>query len=62
MRYSMVPNTIDPLWGIELDQEALPDDHVGYIVDRAARLEQRDRYRRLLTGEDCLIRPGGLSR
>lgn len=53
MRYSVVPNTIDPLWGIDLDREAAPDGHVRYVVDRAARLEQRDLFRRLLTGEDC---------
>ena len=55
MRYSVVPNTIDPLWGIDLDPKAAPDSHVRYVVDRAARLEQRDLYWRLLTGEDCRI-------
>ena len=58
MRYSVVPNTIDPLWGIDLDPKAAPDRHVRYVVDRTARLEQRDRYWRLLTGEDCRESPG----
>ena len=53
MRYSMVPNTIDPLWGIELDPEAPPDGHVRYLEVQEARSEQRDLYRRLLTGENC---------
>ena len=53
MRYSMVPNTIDPLWGIELDPEAPPDRHVRYLEVQESRSEQRDLYRRLLTGENC---------
>ena len=53
MRYSMVPNTIDPLWGIELDPEAPPDRHVRYLEVQESRPEQRGLYWRLLTGEDC---------
>ena len=53
MRYSMAPNTIDPLWGIELDPEAPPDRHVRYLEVRESRSEQRGLYWRLLTGEDC---------
>ena len=53
VRYSLVPNAIDPLWGIDLGPEAGPDEHVAYVVDRVARIEQRDQYWRLLTGEDC---------
>ncbi len=53
MRYSVVPNTIDALWGIDLDQRAAPDEHVRYVTNRAARLEQRHQFWRLLTGRDC---------
>ncbi len=53
VRYSVVPNAIDPLWGIELDPQAGPEPHVRYVVDRSVRFEQRERYWRLLTGEDC---------
>ena len=53
MRYSMVPNTIDPLWGIELDPRAPPDRHVRYVEDRESRVDQRRAYWRLLMGEDC---------
>ena len=56
MRYSMVPNTIDPLWGIDLDPRAPPDRHVRYVEDRASRSDQRRMYWRLLTGEDCRAR------
>ena len=53
MRYSMVPNTIDPLWGIELDPEAPPDRHVRYLEVQESRPVHRGLYWRLLTGEDC---------
>ena len=53
MRYSVVPNTIDPMWGIDVDPQAAPAEHVRYVVDRAVRLGQRHRYWRMLTGEDC---------
>ena len=56
MRYSVVPNTIDPLWGIDLDPRAGADSHVRYVVDRSTRLEQRETYWRMLTGEDCRVR------
>ena len=56
MRYSMVPNTIDPLWGIDLDPRAPPDRHVRFVEDRVARVDQRRTYWRLLTGEGCRAR------
>ncbi|MCY4343681.1 MAG: metal-dependent hydrolase [Gammaproteobacteria bacterium] len=58
VRYSVVPNTVDPLWGIDLDPGAAPNSHVRYFADRRARAEQTDAYWRLLTGEDCPVRVG----
>ena len=52
-RYSIVPNEIDPLWGIDLDPRADAEQHVRFVTDRTARLAQRDAYWRLLTGETC---------
>ncbi|MDE0225269.1 MAG: metal-dependent hydrolase [Gammaproteobacteria bacterium] len=52
--YSFVPNSIDMLWGIDLDPKAGPDQHVGYVQE--ARRDQLGRYWRLLTGEDCPVR------
>ena len=56
MRYSMVPNTIDPLWGIDLTPRAPPDQHVRYVEVRASRSDQHRKYLRLLTGESCRAR------
>lgn len=53
IRYSVVPNQIDPLWGIDLDPVAPPHRHVRFVVDRATRVEQRDAYGALLTGTAC---------
>ena len=53
MRYSLVPNEIDPLWGVDLDPDAPPDRHVRFVTDRAARVAQREAFWRLLTGDAC---------
>ena len=34
IRYSLLPHQIDPLWGIVLDPEAAPQQHVGYYTQR----------------------------
>ncbi len=53
--YSFVPNSIDMLWGIDLDPNAAPERHVRHVQE--ARRDQVGRYWRLLTGEDCPVRP-----
>ncbi|MYJ74325.1 MAG: metal-dependent hydrolase [Gammaproteobacteria bacterium] len=53
MRYSVVPNEIEPLWGIELDPKADPDQHAGFVATRRTSPDQRDAYWGLLTGADC---------
>ena len=35
VRYSMVPNEIDALWSIEIENLASPDDHVTFVTNRA---------------------------
>ena len=52
--YSFVPNSIDMLWGIDLDPSIAADQHVRYVQE--ARRDQIGRYWRLLTGEDCAVR------
>lgn len=53
--YSVVPNAIDPLWGIELDSNASPQQHVRYVEEEAveSRPEEDNRYWRLLMGDGC---------
>ncbi len=40
VRYSVVPNRVAPLWGIRVDPEAGPDDHVAYVTSRSASADQ----------------------
>ena len=53
MRYSLVPNEVDPLWGIDLDPEATSGRHVQFVTDRATGPAQRDALWGLLTGATC---------
>jgi inner membrane protein len=34
LRYSLVPNSANAFWGIDLDPQAAPDDHVAYVTMR----------------------------
>ena len=54
--YSLVPNSTESLWGIDLDPNAAPDRHVRYVEHEASRSAQIGPYRRLLTGEVCPVR------
>ena len=53
VRYSVVPNEVAPLWGIELTPSAPVDQHVGFVTDRATSAQQRRAYWALLTGAAC---------
>ena len=52
MRYSMLPNEIEPMWGITLDLEN-PSEHVQWWTDRSLTREERGRFFDLLTEERC---------
>ncbi len=48
IRYSMVPNQIDGLWGIRLDPEGAVDDHAVFFTMREVRADQRAEITRML--------------
>jgi len=50
IRYSMVPNEIDALWGILLDPAAAPDQPAAFVTSRRATPEHRAALWRLLMG------------
>ena len=52
LRYSMLPNEIDPMWGITLDLKN-PSEHVRWWTDRSLTSEERGRFFDLLTKESC---------
>ena len=54
IRYSMLPNEIDPLWGIQLSPNASPRDHVSYITNRQLTDTKRKRLLLMLYGDTLL--------
>jgi inner membrane protein len=58
VRYSMLPNEINPLWGIALSPNALPDDHVKFVSDRDASPQRLANFSAMLRGETCIPHQG----
>ena len=50
VRYSLVPNRIAPLWGIQLDRGAPGAAHVAFFTARRASAEDRAELQRMLFG------------
>lgn len=48
VRYSMIPNEIDPLWGIRLTPGS-PDRHASFLTDRTMTAAQRQTFLQMLT-------------
>ena len=62
VRYSMVPNQIDALWGIRVYPGAAPDAHVGWHADRDASAEKRAQFFDLFSAKGCLqVGTGGIT-
>ncbi|MCH1553765.1 MAG: hypothetical protein L7S45_04150, partial [Luminiphilus sp.] len=53
MRYSMLPNEIDGLWGIRLDRTAGNATHVTYEVKRSMDKTRFDNLLVMLKGQDA---------
>lgn len=51
MRYSMIPNEIDALWGIRLNPNASATAHVRYQTNRDPSPERLQKLKRMLYGE-----------
>ncbi|MCC5840036.1 MAG: metal-dependent hydrolase [Opitutales bacterium] len=50
LRYALVPNAIDPLWGILVDP-ARAEEHAPFETFREVTPERRDHFRRMLLGQ-----------
>jgi inner membrane protein len=48
VRYSMVPNRIEALWGIQLDRAAAPGAHADFFTSRSPSKEHRAEILRML--------------
>lgn len=53
IRYSMVPNRVDPLWGIALRPAAAPTEHARFVADRRIEGDEYAALLRLLRGTGC---------
>ncbi|MEM9620255.1 MAG: metal-dependent hydrolase [Pseudomonadota bacterium] len=53
IRYSMVPNQVDPMWGIFIDTEAPADQHVRWDSNRNLNATKRQQFNALLAGDGC---------
>ena len=51
MRYSVIPNEIDALWGIRLDPAASASAHVSYQTSRDASPDRLQKLLRMLAGK-----------
>jgi inner membrane protein len=51
VRYSLLPNEIEPLWGLRLDPRAGPDAHADYWAARSVTPEKQARFVAMLRGE-----------
>ena len=50
MRYALMPNGLEPLWGIEINEQ-LPDRHAPFSFRRQFSAEKRQRFWVLLSGQ-----------
>ncbi|NQX90300.1 MAG: metal-dependent hydrolase [Halioglobus sp.] len=51
VRYSMIPNEVQPLWSIAVHPAAGPSDHAAYHVHRDARAERFKQLWRMLSAD-----------
>ena len=55
IRYSVVPNQVDPLWGIGLARGVPSGQHAEFFASEAIGSRQRHEFWRLLTGAECCV-------
>jgi len=51
MRYSLLPDSVEPLWGIEFDKQQ-GQEHVRFVTFRTNKKAERDRFFSMLKGVD----------
>lgn len=51
VRYAVLPDSVDPLWGIRIDRDR-PDEHVEFVNFRSADKPQIDRFKEMLFSEE----------
>ena len=53
VRYSMQPNSVKPLWAIDINLDAKPHEHVSWVVNRSLDQEGWTTFWSFLNGSGC---------
>ena len=53
VRYSMLPNQIEPMWGLVIDNRKDIDEHAVWWTGRDPDKSQTDLFIKMLTGKEC---------
>ena len=53
VRYSMIPNQIDPMWGLVIDDQLDINEHAIWWTSRSLDQSQLDLFTDMLKGKEC---------
>ena len=53
VRYSMIPNQIEPLWGLTIDKNRKKNEHAIWWTGRSLSKTQLDLFKQMLSGRNC---------
>ncbi len=53
IRYSMIPNQIEPLWGLTIDSNRKKNEHAIWWTGRSLSETQIDLFKQMLSGRNC---------
>ena len=53
IRYSMIPNQIEPMWGLIIDDQRSINEHAIWWTSRDLDQSQIDLFKDMLTGKKC---------
>ena len=53
IRYSMIPNQIEPMWGLTIDDQRSINEHAVWWTSRDLDQSQIDLFKDMLTGKKC---------
>ena len=53
VRYSMIPNQIEPMWGLVIDDQQDVKEHAIWWTSRSLKQSQLDLFKEMLNGKKC---------
>tara|TARA_Y100000994_G_scaffold20447_1_gene14943 strand:- start:368 stop:1375 length:1008 start_codon:yes stop_codon:yes gene_type:complete len=55
IRYSMLPNEVSPMWGLDVDYQRQPNAHASWWASRELSQKQLLDFRNMITGKSCSL-------